>query len=403
MRGAGENLRSIARIVPVWAAVFLIVMAVLIDSPGLFYMASAMIFLILACRLQAYLAVRALRIERISPPAVHVGEIATVLLTIWSERRLKRPLIMIEDALPDRLRTIDRTPSFPIAPSYDQPIQTRFSFRPMRRGRYSWSITKVIGTDALGLVTMEKVYKTKPAELIVYPARLPVHLPIRPASGPGGISEIQEGKFRGSGIEPRGIREYAPGDPQRHVHWISSARSKNLMVKEFESGAALTAMFVPQMTRGTEIGTDMTTFEAMCGHMVYLAEEFLKLGASVTFPTTDQETTPHPHPVARLRQINELLTEIQPDHEDSLTKQLLRHGPYLPDGGSLFLFLAVQDPDLPGVLAKMRQYEITALVYDLRDYSTARLRAANAAENDYLDQLRAANVRPLIMPKVGEL
>jgi uncharacterized protein (DUF58 family) len=39
---------------------------------------------------------------------------------------------------------------------------------------------------------------------------------------------------RGTGPEYLGIREYRPGDPMRHVHWRSTARTGTVMVREFE-------------------------------------------------------------------------------------------------------------------------------------------------------------------------
>ena len=39
------------------------------------------------------------------------------------------------------------TPAWPIAPSYEQPIRTRYSFRPLRRGRYRWNRVNLIAAD----------------------------------------------------------------------------------------------------------------------------------------------------------------------------------------------------------------------------------------------------------------
>jgi uncharacterized protein (DUF58 family) len=38
----------------------------------------------------------------------------------------------------------------------------------------------------------------------------------------------------GSGTEMFGVREYRPGDPLRRIHWRSSARHGELIVREFE-------------------------------------------------------------------------------------------------------------------------------------------------------------------------
>lgn len=396
-------MRRIARVVPSYAALFMALMAVLIDSSPLFYMATAMIATIFACRVQASLSVRGLRIERISPPASHVGELVTVSLSVWSERRLKRPLIQIVDQLPGRLRAVDRTPSVPIAPSFDQPIQTRYSFRPMRRGVFKWSDVEVIGTDALGLVTMSKIYPTDVAELVVYPAKFAVSLALKPVSGSGGNTDAEAGKYRGSGLEPRGVREYVPGDPQRHVHWASSARHGSLMVKEFESGAELSASFILQLQHGTEIGDTLSTLEAMCGHAVFLSESFLKLGASVQFPLLNDRSSPGMSSHERMRQINELLSQVQANHEDSLSTDLQTSSMHLPDGGSLYIMLSVADDALPSVLARMQQFERVCLIYDPADYGRLPARAISACDSDYLDRLRAAGCQVMLMPKVVDL
>ncbi|MEZ5163157.1 MAG: hypothetical protein R2688_05290 [Fimbriimonadaceae bacterium] len=131
---------------------------------------------------------------------------------LFGRARVKRPLVTVRDEIPKRLVRIQETPSLPVAPSFDQPIKTRYSFRPMRRGRYRWERMTVIASDALGLVLSEKTYHTDPVELVVYPNPLPVNQEISPLMG-WGASDLDSGKVQGAGLEPRGVREYVPGDP----------------------------------------------------------------------------------------------------------------------------------------------------------------------------------------------
>ncbi|MBX7134706.1 MAG: DUF58 domain-containing protein [Fimbriimonadaceae bacterium] len=395
-------MRNVARTVPSIAALFLVIMAILINSPALFYMATAMFATILACRGQAWLSVRALRFERVSPPSVNVGETVTVGVVVWSERKLKRPLVTVVDGLPRTLVCADLTPSLPVAPSFDQPIHTRYSFRPLRRGKFRWESLEVYGTDALGLVTMSKSYRTEPAELTVYPAPITVSVPITPASG-WGTSEADSGKFRGSGIEPRGVREYVAGDPMRYVHWTSSARSGKLMVKEFESGSGLSFLFLLQRTRGTEIGSGgSTTLEAMCGHCAYLAEQYLRQGATVLFPIQESLDRISNSQSLRKQEIYEVLAEIQADHPNTLSQDISQVALNLPEGGTMVLMLAVQDPDLPGVLARMSGVKKVCLLYDPGDYRSVRVnsRAPSATDPAYLGSLRDAGADVFVMPKV---
>lgn len=388
------------------SSMFLVVMAILVDSPALFYMATAIIATLGASRLQAWLAVRGLRFERSTAPAVRVGELVFVDITVWSDRRLKRPLVTVVDALPKRLVVRDFTDSLPVAPSFDQPIKTRYSFRPMRRGKYRWSNLTVFGTDALGLVTLENTYTTDPVELTVYPAPLPVMAEINPVMG-WGASDLDSGRVQGAGLEPRGIREFAYGDPLRYIHWRSSARRGQLMVKEFETGSGVSMAFFLQRTEGTDIGTaDSSTFEAMCGHTLFLAAKYIQRSATVYFPTFEPKEASRSHPEIREREIRELLTEIQPDQSISVSAEVAAAVDRLSPGETVVVLVAVRDPNLPGVLATLRDVRIICLVYDAFEYVDPKRPVpglASAADTEYIGQLENSGAEVMVMPKVERL
>ncbi|MFX8704351.1 hypothetical protein ABTM89_20025, partial [Acinetobacter baumannii] len=77
------------------------------------------------------------------------------------------PLITVRDNLPKAMILADISPSLPIAPAYDIPIQTQYQFRPMKRGKYVWKGVLVEGTDALGLTLTERRYPTSEAKMTV--------------------------------------------------------------------------------------------------------------------------------------------------------------------------------------------------------------------------------------------
>ena len=227
-------MRHLAGFALTWASVFLAIVAILIGAPALFYITTALIATICGCRIQAYLAVRGLRLERVAPQSARVGDLITIEISVWSLRKLKRTLVTVWDNLPPSLALSHRSPSLPIAPAFDQPVRTQYQLRALKRGFFKWNGVSVTGTDALGLISKSKAYETAPAEIIVYPRPLPVSLELPSASG-WGVNESESGRTRGAGIELRGIREYRFGDSLRHIHWPSSARTGQLLVKEFEA------------------------------------------------------------------------------------------------------------------------------------------------------------------------
>lgn len=385
------------------ASMFLMVMAILVNSAPLFYMCTAIIATLLASRLQAWLSVRALRFERYAPNAVSVGDKVQVELTIWSERRIKRPLVTVHDGLPKGLVMRELTPSLPVAPSYDQPIRTFYSFRPMRRGVYRWSKLTVSGTDALGMITLERTYETDPVELTVYPAPLPVAVEIQPLSG-WGASDVESSNTKGPGLEVRGLREYSLGDPLRYVHWASSARLGRLMVKEFDASSASLMLMALQRNKGSEVGLgDTSTLEAMCGHALFLGTKYTKQGANVVFPVHEALEVRWANTDERLRAIREILTLLQADGDQTLGQDLAMIERQVPPGSTVVLFVAVRDGDLPDRIRAIRDSQVICLVYDAEAYVEPGARQKSppsAADPLFLAQLEDAGARVVFMPKV---
>lgn len=381
------------------ASAFLLVMAVPLDSPPLFYMATATIATVLAARLQAWLAVRWLRIERFVPPSVAVGEPVTVELIVWSERRVQRPLVTVTDGLPSKLRREEISPAWPIAPSYEQPIRTRYSFRPLRRGRYRWNRVNLIAADALGLIRIERALETEPAELVVYPAPIPLDLELLPTSGQG-LHSLESGNTKGSGLEMHSIREYAPGDPLRLIHWKSSAKYDRLMVKEFESGAGLNIAFVLQRQFQTDISDEEgSTFESMCGNVLALAEHYLDRGAKIAFPGLEDESLMARHPGARVRQVREILVDAQPDSFDPLSIDLPRIQRSIDADAGVVVLVSVADPGLPQALLGLGDRQRTALVYNPRDYDP-NFKGNAASDPEFVALLESVGCRVVPAPRL---
>lgn len=401
-RSETQRLQNLAGLTITAAATVLSIVAVLLNSSALFYMTTALVATIGACRLQAFLSVRGLRLERIAPPSVQVGDLVTVQITVWSERRIRRPLITIVDDLPRRLFAKGVTPSLPIAPAFDMPIQTQYQFRPLKRGKFQWSGLTVNGTDALGLVTLTKKYKTSMASMTVLPVGVPVPLELPNAAG-WGISEAASGQSRGAGMEPRGVREYVFGDSIRYIHWRSSARAGQLLVKEFEAGSNAAAAFVIQRTIGTDIGVGATTtMEAMISHTVYLADAFLRQGARVEFPSLE-EISRSVNTRERMAEILDMLAGVQADQQASVATEAMECVGKLPPGSTVFVLLGIADEALLNVvpLIHAQGSQLIPLLYDANAFvpKGRKLKAESAVSPSYVNELRTAGAFPVVVPK----
>lgn len=123
----------------------------------------------------------------------------------------------------------------------------------LRRGLYQWGPLTVTAVDPLGIFRRTRTFG-EPQQILVYPpvVELP-HFEAPPANLPG------EGRFRRRThyITPNaaGVRQYAPGDALSRIHWRSTARTGELMVKTFELDPASDIWVVLDLERRVHVGS----------------------------------------------------------------------------------------------------------------------------------------------------
>lgn len=123
-----------------------------------------------------------------------------------------------------------------------------------KRGLYQLGPVGLSTSFPLGLAEALRAGKEGSSTLVVYPEIFPI------AAWPlqGAPSLIHRGGHflpSGSGsAEFRGLREYRRGDNPRHVHWPTSARLSQLMVKEYESLASPCLYLVLDLAADANVG-----------------------------------------------------------------------------------------------------------------------------------------------------
>jgi uncharacterized protein (DUF58 family) len=109
-----------------------------------------------------------------------------------------------------------------------------YRFPTDRRGRFEVGPLRATVTDPFGLVQRAR-HVLGAEQVIVYPRVRDV----MPPPETGGLDLDREQPQVRSRIEPSGefhtLREYAPGDDLRHVHWRSTARRGLLMMRQNEA------------------------------------------------------------------------------------------------------------------------------------------------------------------------
>ena len=100
------------------------------------------------------------------------------------------------------------------------------------RGRYLLGPGTLIVDDPLGLSRVE--LGVPAAGTILVRPRVPQLGLLFSDAGSRGEGGRRQPVRRPSGLEPHGVREYVEGEPLRAVHWPTSARLGQLMVRELE-------------------------------------------------------------------------------------------------------------------------------------------------------------------------
>jgi uncharacterized protein (DUF58 family) len=168
--------------------------------------------------------------RRISPPRVSAGQDAVVALRLENVSRLPTGLLLAEDSLPYPLGT---RPRF-VLERIEQGGWRELSYpvQSATRGKYTVGPLQVRVADSFGLVELTRSFASYSA-LVVTPPIVP--LPPTPLAGSwrgagGGRTRTADAAGEDDVIP----RPYRDGDELRRVHWRSTARYGELMVRREE-------------------------------------------------------------------------------------------------------------------------------------------------------------------------
>lgn len=198
---------------------------------NLFYLLLAMLLsLVVISGLLSEFCVRRLAFRRHVPPYIFANQPAWVLLTV-SNRKPHVPSFSLRlYAMADRDQ-IDREIHIPhLAPRAS--ILASYTFQATRRGLYHLQGIRVATPFPFGLFQKKAFYPDETA-VLVCPALIPLPSPILQELT--AIGQNQALARRGPGMALSNLREYRPGDDSRAIHWMTTARTSKLMLKETEA------------------------------------------------------------------------------------------------------------------------------------------------------------------------
>ncbi len=213
-----------------------------------FHLSYVLLGLLLLSLIWAWFNLRGLRVERETLTLrAHVGEFARERIII--QNRWWLPKLWIE--LIDQSELPQHGVGFVTSLGIGE--QGRWIARTLctHRGRYRLGPATLMSGDPFGIVQLARAVPTT-NEILVYPQM--VDLPgfrLPSAELPGG----QATRARTFHVTPNvsTVRDYVPGDSFNRIHWRTTARMGQLMVKEFELDPSADVYIVLDMQERTVV------------------------------------------------------------------------------------------------------------------------------------------------------
>ena len=359
-----------------WAAlgagVALIVLWIAFGEQLLLATAALLVFGTLAGMIQVRRSAPSVEVSReISPTQIHDGDSAIVKLELLSRRRSSNVLVTDSvGSLGSAVFLADRL-------NADVPMVARYEVDCRPRGIYTVGPAHIKVQDLLGLADRGRIMGST-SRLVVYPKIDPLEgLPIVRGQDPNqNVARSRHSPVGGDDFFT--LRQYQQGDDLRRVHWPSSARMDQLMIKQLEMPWQSRA-FIALDPRHSAYPSP-AAFEHAVRAAASVVAHLQKSGFAPTVWLGGTRVT-HVNGHNAYNRTLEELAGIQMRRTLSLSAAFAKVRNTGVRGGVLVLVTGTPDSDLIGV------YRLLS-----RDYRTAIIMASTTESSVEADQLTKAGV-----------
>lgn len=239
--------------------VFLIIVGYNIQVGWLFLIASILFISIIINLVYPLLLIRRVIVSR-SVNNVFEDEDATVTVTITNLNSFALHMLNIIDYFPTAEKQQEKNTAtlfYPKISPYKTEIMS-YSRRATIRGKYIFQPVIIESSAPFGLIKYQRKFHL-PTLFTVYPK--PLHILKPEFERANDLYAATQLLMKGSGYSDDfwGLREYAPGDSLRFVHWRTSAKEQKLMIKEFRRTSGANFVFILDTTSNKHKGNKKTS------------------------------------------------------------------------------------------------------------------------------------------------
>ena len=220
----------------------------------------------------------------VEPAQVPLGSPMKGRIVLAQEGRLPAGLLLLEDAVP---RELGNRPRFLVdRPDLSWRRVVEYPLLGRVRGRFSTGPLTVRTSDPFGLVQLDRQFLAT-TEVMVTPRVVPLPA-IRTIGGGGNTGEARPHRIGVVGQDDALVREYRQGDDVRRIHWRSTARLGDLMVRREEQSWDPSASIVLDSREPAHAGRGMhSSLEWAVSAAASIGIHFLDDGFSVEIYEAD--------------------------------------------------------------------------------------------------------------------
>jgi uncharacterized protein (DUF58 family) len=319
--------------------------------------------------------------RRLSPARVTVRSEARVRLRLDNVSRLPTGLLMLEDRVPYVLGPRPRFVLDRVEPGGQREVSYRV--RSDMRGSYPLGPLQLRLTDPFGMCELTRSFSTFDTLTVV-----PRTVPLPPVRLTGDATGYGDGRHRSLALAgeddviPRGYRH---GDDLRRVHWRSTARYGELMVRREEQPQKARCTVLLDTRRGAYTGSGPdSSFEWAVSAAASVCVHLLERGYAVRLLTDTGTMVPGPEGIGFAGDPSDtagllLDTLALLEHSDqegmSYAYDMLR-GAAGGQEGLLVAFLGALDEEQAMTVARMRQRTNKAVAFFSASFSASETGAA---------------------------
>jgi uncharacterized protein (DUF58 family) len=231
-----------------------------------------------------------------------------------------------------------------------------------RRGVFELGDVRLRTGDPFGFFERERVYagSLSTQRVLVYPRLIPLRRLALPLHHPS-LDVVSSRSHITDPTRTATVREYQPGDPQRLIHWASTARRGSLQVRVLEPATSLHVSMVLD-TRGFSFGVYREELLELALSAVASIAVFLHgQGAPTSFQanTAPPVVIPQGASVPQLQSTLESLARFSPTVGPNLVPWALDT---VPAGNTVILCSSDVSPDLEASISQLQQSEVRVLL-----------------------------------------